>query len=217
MGESHIAKAKEFNGKLKAEIVNAKRQANECPTKGIKNISRSIGGPKAKPLMGVFRDRDTPDGGKAGQMTSDPAEIDAVVKRAWKAVYDGMQGCILKAVENYLEIYSKYILRMPEAKIDLLDGHMVFDSFRQIKESAAALDGWSPKELSLLSLQACGNVADMLNQIEAGSPWPRSATHALIAYLEKEGAELGYRNELQAHYDNRPDLQGLGIDAAPVT
>ena len=81
---------------------------------------------------------------------------------------------------------------MPEAKIDLLDGPMVFDSLRQTKESAAALDGWSPKELSLLSLQTCGNIADMLNQIESGSPWPRSANHALIAYLEKEGPGCGY-------------------------
>ena len=155
LGESHIAKAKEFSAKLKAEIAQAKRQANDCPSKGIKNISRSIGGPKAKPLMGVFRDRDTPDGGKAGQMTSDPAEIDAVVKRAWKAVYDGMQGCIVKAVEIYLETYSKYIFRMREVEIQPLDGPTVYESFCKIKESAAALDGWSPKELSLLSPQAC--------------------------------------------------------------
>ena len=79
--------------------------------------------------MGVFRDMDTHDGGKAGQMTSDPAEIYAVVKRAWKAVYDGMQGCIVKATENYLEIYCKYILRLPEAKIDPLAGIQVFESF----------------------------------------------------------------------------------------
>ena len=31
----------------------------------------------------------------------------------------------------------------------------------------------------------------MLDQIEDGAPWPRSATHALIAYLEKEGAGIG--------------------------
>ena len=100
-------------------------------------------------MMGVFRDRDTPDGGKAGQMASDPAEIDAVVKRAWQAVYDGMGGCITKAVESYFEIYSKYILKLPEAELQPLDGQTVYDSFRRTKESAAALDGWSPKELSL--------------------------------------------------------------------
>ena len=170
LGEMHIAKAKAFSSKVKAEIAQAKRQENDCQAKGIKNVSRSIGGPRAKPLMGVFRDKDTPDGGKAGQMTSDPAEIDAVVKRAWQTVYDGMGGCITTAVETYLEIYNKYILKMPEAELKPLDAQTVYDSFRRVKESAAALDGWSPKGLSLLSLQACGHVADMLNQIEAGSP-----------------------------------------------
>ena len=32
----------------------------------------------------------------------------------------------------------------------------------------------------------------MFQQIEAGAPWPKASTHALIAYLEKEGAEMGY-------------------------
>ena len=97
----------------------------------------------------------------------------------------------MKAVEVYLDTYGKYIFRMREVEIQPLDGPTVYQSFCKIKESAAALDGWSPKELSLVSLQTCVHIADMLNQIEAGSPWPRSATHALIAYLEKEGAELG--------------------------
>ena len=52
--------------------------------------------------------------------------------------------------------------------------------------------GEAQKELSLLSYQACGHVAEMLRQIEDGSPWPRSANHALIAYLEKDGAEAGF-------------------------
>ena len=39
---------------------------------------------------------------------------------------------------------------------------------RQIPDSVAALDGWRPKELSIMSLKACGHIADMLNNIEAG-------------------------------------------------
>ena len=31
----------------------------------------------------------------------------------------------------------------------------------------------------------------MLNQVEAGAAWPKSATHARIVYLEKLGAEFG--------------------------
>ena len=103
-----------------------------------------------------------------------------------------MQGCIANATDKYLNIYCKYILRLPEVKVSPINGSRVFESFGKTKESASALDGWSPKELSLMSRQICGSIADMLNQIEAGSPWPRSANHALIAYLGKEGAKCGY-------------------------
>ena len=56
-----------------------------------------------------------------------------------------MQGCIVKAVEIYLETYSRYIFRLREVGIQPLDGAMVYESFHKIKESAAALDGWSPR------------------------------------------------------------------------
>lgn len=83
IGEMHISKAKDFRANVKAEIARVKRQENDSLTKGIKNVSRYIGGPRATPLMGVFPDTDTPDGRRVGQMTSDLAEIDAIVKRAW--------------------------------------------------------------------------------------------------------------------------------------
>ena len=192
LGEQHAEKAKAYNAKVKAEVIKAKRQTNDSAAKGMKNVSRSISGPTAKPLMGVFRDRDTPDGGKKGQMTSEPAEVDAVVKRAWQAIYQGMEGCIDEAVKKYLSIYCKYVVKMPEAELTEMDAQMVFDSFKATKESAGALDGWSPRELSLLSYKICGHIANMLKQIEGGARWPRSANHALIAYLEKEGAEAGH-------------------------
>ena len=59
-------------------------------------------------------------------------------------------------------------------------------SFSRTKESAGALDGWSPKELSMLSDKACDKVAVMLNQIEEGENWPKPAPDAKVAYLEKE-------------------------------
>ena len=102
LGELHISKAKSFNAKLKVEVQKAKRRANDCKIKGVKNISNAIGGPRAKPLTCVFRDRDTEDGGTKGQMTAEPREVDAVVKRAWQVIYKGMSGCFIAAVEQFL-------------------------------------------------------------------------------------------------------------------
>ena len=53
------------------------------------------------------------------------------------------------------------------------------------------MDGWSPKELSFLPIGACNKIAIMFNQIEKGAPWPRPTEHARVAFLEKEGAQVG--------------------------
>ena len=85
--------------------------------KGIKNISQAIGGPKAKPLTCVARDRDTEDGGLKGQITTNPQEVDAVVKREWQKVYNGMAGNIEKAVAVFLSKYNKHIVKKPEFEL----------------------------------------------------------------------------------------------------
>ena len=62
--------------------------------------------------------------------------------------------------------------KLPQAEIKTIDAQTVFDSFSKTKESAGALDGWMPKELSLLSIETCEQIATMLNQIETGAPCP---------------------------------------------
>ena len=42
--------------------------------------------------MRVKRDRDIADGGKKGEITTNPQEVDAIVERVWEAIYDGMVG-----------------------------------------------------------------------------------------------------------------------------
>ena len=64
-------------------------------------------------------------------------------------------------------------------------------SFGEMGDSAGAMDGWAMKEMGLMSLETCRMVAVMLNQIEGGARWPKSAVHARIIYLEKEGAVMG--------------------------
>lgn len=54
------------------------------------------------------------------------------------------------------------------------------------KETAAGLDQWAPADLKLLSLEAYWYLADMLNDIEQGTPWPRQLTTARAAFLSKD-------------------------------
>ena len=175
LGEKHIEKAKSYAAKAKAEVRKRKQDDNDCKIKGIKHISKAIGEQQGKPLTCVYRDRDTSGGGRKGEMTSNPVEVDAIVKRAWQAIYEGVGGCIATAIDKFLETYSSLIIKLPEAYLPPLDAEAVQEAFSRIKESAGALDGWSPKELSLLSREMYGHLAIMLTQVEAGAPWPRSS------------------------------------------
>ena len=97
-----------------------------------------------------------------------------------------MEGCISTAVDLFLDTYTNYIYRQPTFQVADINVEMVQDSFSRTAESAGALDGWSPKELSMLSLKVYGHIATLLSQVEKGAPWPRSSTHARVVYLEKE-------------------------------
>ena len=94
VGRKHADRANTLLGTCRNMCTKEKRAANSEGSKGIKNASAAIGDNKAKPLVAIKRGRDTPDGGLAGQTTTDPREVDAIVHRAWKRIYDGMAGCI---------------------------------------------------------------------------------------------------------------------------
>ena len=86
IAQSHTDTSKKLKAAARNEAIKLKRSANSDTNKGkgSRNISRHISTSEAKPLMGVKRDRDTPDGGKKGEITTDPTQIDLIVQRAWK-------------------------------------------------------------------------------------------------------------------------------------
>lgn len=89
-GELHISRAKAMFAKVKAAAIKLKRESNSNNADGIKQISKAIGCAPANPLICVKRDGDTNDGGQKGEIATDPQEVDAIVNRAWEAIYDGM-------------------------------------------------------------------------------------------------------------------------------
>ena len=91
MADAHANKAKRCMGELKSEAGKIKYERNSSKKVGIKNLSRTLGDSRAQPMVMVERDKDTLDGGKCGELTSNPRDIDAVVKRAWQAIHNGMQ------------------------------------------------------------------------------------------------------------------------------
>ena len=80
--EAHIQKARSYMAKMREEVRKVRKEQNSSAKTGVKNLSRAIGDDQAQPLIVVERDCDTKDGGKKGELTSNPRDIDAVVKRA---------------------------------------------------------------------------------------------------------------------------------------
>ena len=89
--EEHLKIASKQHNRLREEMAKEKKERNSCKKHGTKHICRGIGEQGAQPLIAVERDKDTPDGGRKGEVTSDPREIDAIIKRAWKTIHEGMK------------------------------------------------------------------------------------------------------------------------------
>ena len=91
-----------------------------------------------------------------------------------------MAGCMQAAVDLFFDTYIDVTLKQKTYEVEKISGEMVFLSFSRTAESAGAVDGWGPKEMSLLSRQVCDNIAIMLNQIEERAPWQRLSLHARV-------------------------------------
>ena len=154
-------------------------------------LSAAISEQKGKPMTNIVRDRDTADGGRNGQITSNPVDVDNIVRRAWQARHEGAECCIETAVDQFLDMYCSTVFKRKPFEVEDITAEMVQDSFSRTRESAGPLHGCGPKELSLLSFKAYGHIAILLNQLEEGAPWPRSSVHARVVFLGTLGALTG--------------------------
>ena len=144
-GEAHKQMAQSYMAKAKGEVEKATKERNSSNKDGRKHLAAAISEQTGKPLTNVCRDRDTSDGGKKGQITSNPADVDAIVRRAWQAIHAGAGGCIAIAVDQFLDFYCSTIYKRKPYEVGEITAEMVQESFSRTKESAGALDGWSPK------------------------------------------------------------------------
>ena len=187
IAQLHSDKSKTLRTTARNEATKLKRAVNSDTTKGrgSRSISRHLNCSEAKPLIGVKRDQDTNDGGKKGEITTNPNIVDLIVQRAWKKIYDGIGGDIEQGINNFFKQYASSMCVGPQQQLEDITGDELYDHFRNASNSAAAMDGWHPKEFSYLSRKVCMHIATLLNQIEKGAPWPRSTRLARVVYLEK--------------------------------
>lgn len=63
--------------------------------------------------------------------------------------------------------------------------HRLMDMCLNGPMTSGGMDGWAPRDRSLLPIKAFELLASLLNIIERGAPWPDGTTHGRAAYLAK--------------------------------
>ena len=79
----HEDKAKAFRQREEAAKKKERKQARQDGSKGQGRISKALNPPSAQPILYLARDRPGPKGQPLGSTTTDPNEIDGIVRRAW--------------------------------------------------------------------------------------------------------------------------------------
>ena len=64
-----------------------------------------------------------------GQMTSNPADVDAIVKTAWQAIHKGAGGCIATADDLFVDTYVNAIFKRKPYDVETITAEMVQESF----------------------------------------------------------------------------------------
>ena len=155
--------------------------------KGQWNLMRSMEKRgQGKPLIALRRKVKGPRGQPKGSVTTNPDEVDSIIRAAYGKIYDGNAKEPAKLKEKYLEDYKKFIFESIEAEAEPITGKDLEEAMRGTKETAAGLDQWTPADLKLLSPKAYQAIAEMLNEIEKGKAWPRHMNIARAAFLPKE-------------------------------
>ena len=86
----------------------------------------------------------------------------------------------------YMEKYKTYIYDPKvEVEAEKLTGRDLEETMKDVKETAAGLDQWTPADLKMLSPKAYDAIAEMLNAIEEGKAWPTQMNIARAAFLPK--------------------------------
>ena len=131
-----------------------------------------------------------PDG--TTTITTDPAVVDQVAIDAWAHVHRGNVGPAAAPLlaASFLGTFGEHFPFSDPHCLYLITGEQVSSDIGKMPANTPGLDGVRKDDLSILSPYACQCLADMMNAIEAGCPWPKQCAVGRLAFLSKGGDPL---------------------------
>ena len=174
------------NGVYLKELKEKRNELLHADPVGAASCSRA-NGVKGHKLNALKRDLIGPQGQRVGSLTTNADEMDGILIRAWKAVYNGTKQNLTELSGNFVTKYGNEMLwRSEEFELPRLTGKELAYTCRHSKKSAAGMDAWESKDFNYISDIAVCHLADMLHRIEHGARWPDALLHARAAYLAKD-------------------------------
>ena len=100
--------------------------------------------------MYLRRDQRGPQGQAEGTLTTDPKELDSIVKRAWNKICQGTKDNIEEAAVKSINKYKNYLHIAEEYTLPPITMQQVKEACMIASNSAGGMDGWRPSEMKLL-------------------------------------------------------------------
>ena len=118
--------------------------------------------------------------------------MDSILRRAWAAIYNGIDESLETLSNNFVRKYGKHTyIRATPFEVPRVTGSDLAYTCRHAKNaSASGMDQWGAKDFNLLSSVALDLHADMFMSIESGAAWPLDMLHARVSHLSKDPANL---------------------------
>ena len=181
--------------KIKKDKQRRRQELNKASSH--KLISKILKNNSPAPMGCLKRPEDKDPKRPKGSLATDHAEIDEILRDTWQNITNGTEKDLEEVAQNFLRKYDKHILNKPEFEI----GDLTFEEFRDVvrvnAESAPGLDGWTPKDIGILSDNALKLMVKMFNKIEKGAPWPEHMHKTRAVFLSKDANDtqnpLAYR------------------------
>eukprot|EP00973_Karenia_brevis_P048276 6701899-Karenia_brevis.AAC.1 len=120
-----------------------------------------------------------------GTITSDPIKIDSIFRNAWNKIYNGSNNNHETLIKNYLDKYSRFLFQGEPTEIQPITAEGLFQMCKNYPTSKQGMDNLHPEDLRLLPIESLKLLAEILNLVEDGQPWPDSLLHSRAPMLSK--------------------------------
>ena len=169
--EAEISRLNKTAIQQKQSITKAKQQTLkeklQDGTKGDVEAYRLVRKPMSQPLLFLEV--------APGCISARPDLVDSTIRKAWGKVYQGNATDHLQHVQEFLIRYGEYLYIQPKAEsVPRFTADMVLEDCVDAPASSAGWDQWEAKDWRLLEYNGAQRLADLLNAVEDGLPWPET-------------------------------------------